>query len=54
VKINVITVRGTASQFSDIVEAAWETAVSVLRGVPEADVDTNVAFLTIHVGLAGV
>ena len=53
VKINVITVQGTASQFSDIVEAAWGTAVSVLRGVPETAVDTNVAFLTIHLGLAG-
>ena len=48
VKINVITVRGTATQFSDVVEAAWETAMSVLRGVPETDLDTNIAFLSIH------
>jgi len=54
VKINVITVRDTASQFTDIVEAAWETVVSILRGVPETDIDTNVAFLTLHVGTAGV
>jgi hypothetical protein len=54
VKVSLITQQGTASQFSDVVEAAWTTGSSVLQGVPEAEIDTNVAFLTIHVGLAAV
>ena len=54
VKVNLITVRGEASQFSDIVEAAWKTSASVLRDVPVTDIDTNVAFITIHIGLAGI
>jgi hypothetical protein len=54
IKINLITVEGAASQFADIVEAAWQTAVSALRRVPATEADTNIAFLTIHVGLAGV
>jgi hypothetical protein len=54
VKINVIMVKGAASDFSNIVEAAWQTAVSVLRELPETNLDTNVAFLVVHVGTAGV
>jgi hypothetical protein len=54
VKINVITVSGTESDHRDIVEAAWGTSASVLRQLPETDIDTNVAFLTIHVGMAGI
>ena len=53
-KIIVITVRGTASQFSDVVDAAWDTTVSVLKEIPETDLDTNVGFVTIHIGAAGV
>jgi len=51
VKINVVTVTGTASDHHDIVEAAWDTSASVLRQLPETDADTNVAFLTVHVGM---
>ena len=54
VKINVVTTRGVASDFPDVVAAAWQTSESVLRAVPDTDLDTNIAFLTLHLGLAGV
>ncbi|WP_315702970.1 MULTISPECIES: hypothetical protein [unclassified Bradyrhizobium] len=53
-KINVIRASDAASPFADINEAAWDTSASVLRELPETDVDTNIGFLIIHVGQAGV
>jgi len=54
VKINVITTQGSALDFSDVVEAAWQTSVSVLQELSETELDTNIAFLTLHLGMAGV
>ncbi len=54
IKINVITLSAAASDVTDVVEAAWDTSGSVLRALPETDIDTNLGFLTVHVGLAGV
>ncbi|MGJ4940274.1 hypothetical protein ACQR1W_06830 [Bradyrhizobium sp. HKCCYLS1011] len=53
-KINAITVSGVASDVPDIIEAAWDTSASVLRELPETELDSNIGFLTIHVGEAGV
>ncbi len=54
VKCTVVTVRGQAAHFDHEIEAAWAQAEALLAAVPERGVDAAVAFLTIHVGLAGV
>jgi hypothetical protein len=54
VKINLITMGGGPSNVQDIVEAAWQASASVLQDLPETELDTNIAFVTIHVGLEGV
>lgn len=54
VKTTVITVRGTAAHFADEIEAAQAFAEAVLDPVPDRDADAGVAFVTIHLGLAGV
>ncbi|WP_257166369.1 hypothetical protein [Bradyrhizobium sp. SRS-191] len=54
VKIHVITIVRDVPGLVDIVEAGWSKSASVLRDLPETDVDTNIGFITLHVGLAGV
>ena len=54
VKDTIITVRGSAAHFPDVVDAARVTADRVLGTVPDTDRDAGVAFLTVHLGTAGV
>lgn len=52
-KTTVITVRGTAAHFADIVECAGQQADRLLAAVPGSR-DAGVAHLTVHLGTAGV
>ena len=54
VKATVITVRGTATHFPDVVEAGWSMAEALLLGVADGGRDAGVAHLTLHLGLGGV
>lgn len=54
VKATVITVRGTAAHFPDIVEAGFSTAEALLAFVIDDGRDAGVAHLTLHLGLGGV
>ena len=52
-KTTVVTVRGTAAHFADIIEGAGQQADRLLVAVP-AGRDAGVAHLTVHLGTAGV
>ncbi|UDL96373.1 hypothetical protein LGH83_09440 [Lichenihabitans sp. PAMC28606] len=54
VKAHVITVRGTAAHFPDIVEAAWDKVSVVLGEAPDQGLDVGIAFVTLHLGVQGV
>lgn len=54
VKVTVITVRGRAEHFPDVIEGAWAEAERLLGAVPDNERDCGVACLTIHLGRAGV
>ena len=54
VKCTVITVRGRAAHFTDVIDGAWEAAGRLLAAVPEDGRDAGVAHLTIHLSLGGV
>ncbi len=54
VKLTTVTVRGLAAHFTDEIEAAWACARPILEAVPDRGSDAGVAFMTVHVGMAGV
>lgn len=53
VKGTVITVRGTAAHFEEIVEGAWRETDRVLAAVADDGRDAGIAHMLLHLGTGG-
>ncbi len=54
VKGTVVTVRGTAAHFAEIVEGAWLEAANLLSAFPDDGRDAGIAHMIAHLVLGGV